>query len=409
MNVELSNFKQIKCDKDDTGYQVQFTIDGRIPGVFNGLSGWGIYVKTPNGPNLPFYAKESSDYYPPMEKTFTCDIRVDESEIRVEGTKKVAKVTVTPFYSLWNDLGLSFLDSEAYTITINDGLLQFKDLIWDNYYYANDNVYGTLLAVVEVPSGQEVDLSAYESCGIWMTNNITGMEYYSDLQENGSMQFYIPLEIPRDEFEKDYDSFTATCDKILLSTYAVDKDGNITWNDERVADIVYDVPPSFTYTKASITGIQVIERDEDNRPKRYRTDYSYGMDIIGAFWISAVQYRFYSTVTYGWNGSTNWATVPMDASYSGNSAIEYDKDRNISHTEYTRMQLTDGSMLNSTNSLVFGGTPSNPTVYIGGKPSQAPAINVGRGEVKEVFTSPFEIVKEKAIIRNRITKSPEGR
>ena len=127
MNVELSNFKQTKCNKDATGYQVQFTIDGRIPGIFNGLSGWGIYVKTPNGPNLPFYAKESSDYYPPTEKTFTCNIRVDESEIRVEGTEKVADVTITPFYSLWNELGLSYLESEVYTITINNGLLTCPD------------------------------------------------------------------------------------------------------------------------------------------------------------------------------------------------------------------------------------------------------------------------------------------
>ena len=134
------------------------------------------------------------------------------------------------------------------------------------------------------------------------------------------------------------------------------------------------------------------------------------MDVIGAFWMSAIQYQTYSTSSYHWNGSSNWVTIPMDASYtSDNGYMEYGSDVNMSHTLYFRIELTDGSILNSTNSLVFGGVPSNPTIYIGGEPSQAPAINVVREDVlsKEVFTSPFEIVKENTIIHNRIT-SKEG-
>lgn len=296
------------------------------------------------------------------------------------------------------------------SIDFPEFLLQFKELTWGDWFYANDNVYGTMLAIIEVPSDEDVDLSAYESYGVYVKNNITGEEKYYSVQENRSMRFKIPLEIPRDEFEKDYDSFSATCDKILFSTYTKDKEGKVTLYDEREPEIIYDMPPSITFTKASITGTQVIERDDENRPKRYRTDYSFGMDVIGAFWMSAIQYQTYSTSSYHWNGSSNWVTIPMDASYtSDNGYMEYGSDVNMSHTLYFRIELTDGSILNSTNSLVFGGVPSNPTIYIGGEPSQAPAINVVREDVlsKEVFTSPFEIVKENTIIHNRIT-SKEG-
>lgn len=362
-----------------------------------GIADWGYVYRDPNGKTKRISLMQFGTSY--------TDTRYDYYR-----NEPKSQVCLYPYVKYEGDTEYYDGEPQEYELKYSVPPLQFEELMWADMQYANDNVYVTMLAAVEIPTGQDVDLSTYESCGVCVTNYITGWEYYYDLQENGSMVFWIPLEIPRDEFEKDYDSFTATCDKILFSTYAVDEDGIIIWNDEREADIVYNVPPSVTYTKASITGIQVIERDEDNRPKRYRTDYSYGMDIIGAFWISAIQKRFYSTSTYGWNGSTNWATIPGDVSYSGNSAIEYDKDSNISHTEYIRMQLTDGSTLNSTNSLVFGGVPSNPTVYIGGEPSQTPAINVVREEVKEVFTSPFEIVKENAIIRNRITnKALEGR
>lgn len=414
IDVELSNFKQTKCYKENNQYKAQFTIDGSIPELFQDLSGWGIEVKTKSGlyKQLYFANENDIDYYPPIEKSFTCDITIEDGDITDYGIERIAEIKITPFVSYRNSLPpLIYLDEKNYTITVKDNPpLQFKELMWGNVFYANDNVYGTVLAVVEVPPGQDVDLSAYESCGVWMTNNITGMEYYADIQENGSMQFLIPLEIPRDEFEKDYDSFTATCDKILFSTYAVDEDGNIIRNDERVADIIYDVPLGITFKEASITGTQVIKRDEDNRPEMYRTDYSFVMDVTGVFWISAIQFRDYSTISNYWNGYSNWATVSADASYTLKSYIEYDADVNMSHTHYFRMQLTDGSIINSTNSLVFGGVPSNPTIHIGGEPSQAPAINVVREDAKEVFTSPFEIVKENAIIRNRITnKAIEGR
>lgn len=117
-NVELSNFKQTECTKGDTDYKVQFTIDGRIPGIYQDLSGWGIYVKTQYGPEQRFYAKEASDFYPPTEKTFTCDITIDESEIKKEGNDKVAEVKITPFYHQWNDTAPIFLDSETYIIKI---------------------------------------------------------------------------------------------------------------------------------------------------------------------------------------------------------------------------------------------------------------------------------------------------
>ena len=127
-NVYLSNFKQTKCTKGDTGYQVQFTIDGQITGVFTDLADWGIYVKPKNGAETRYYDKESStDYYPPTNKTFTCVVTIDESEIATSGEDKVAEVTITPYMKLYNDFNPIYLESEKYTVKLTDGLLSCPD------------------------------------------------------------------------------------------------------------------------------------------------------------------------------------------------------------------------------------------------------------------------------------------
>ena len=116
--VELSNLKQNECFKTNTGYEVSISIDGNIPGVFNDLSNWGICVKTQNGPEQRYYAKNDNNVYPPTNTTFNCEIVIDQSEITKEGDNITSVVTITPFYSLWNAITPSFFDSKRYRIAL---------------------------------------------------------------------------------------------------------------------------------------------------------------------------------------------------------------------------------------------------------------------------------------------------
>lgn len=123
-DVKLSNFKQIECNhKEDGTYSAIFTIDGSISGLFQELSGWGFEVKTKTGSfRKRFDAKENvEDYYPPLEKSFTCDVTFNSKDIEDYDIEKIAEISITPYISFWNSVSPLFLDEKKYTITISDG------------------------------------------------------------------------------------------------------------------------------------------------------------------------------------------------------------------------------------------------------------------------------------------------
>ena len=124
INVELSNFMQIKCVKENGKYKAQFTIDGSIPGTFEELSGWGIDIKTNSGSyEQRYYAKESNDYYPPLEKTFNCEVTIGENDIVNYGIERIAEISITPYVTYWNSMPpITYFDSQNYSITINDDI-----------------------------------------------------------------------------------------------------------------------------------------------------------------------------------------------------------------------------------------------------------------------------------------------
>ncbi len=125
MCVELSNFKQLSCEREGGKYNVQFTIDGKIPGLFDNLATWGFDVKSKTGSyESRHYANKSTEsYIPPTEKSFTCNISFTESDIETIGGEKLADVIITPFVSFRNSLPpMEFYEAQNYTVTITTGL-----------------------------------------------------------------------------------------------------------------------------------------------------------------------------------------------------------------------------------------------------------------------------------------------
>ena len=67
-----------------------------------------------------------------------------------------------------------------------------------------------------------------------------------------------------------------------------------------------------------------------------------------------------------------------------NGKLTYSSNSNMSHTSYFQMYLHNGSIKNSTNSLVFGGSPGSPTISIGGAP---PAYASAKNSTRKVVSS----------------------
>lgn len=123
MTVELSNFKQVKCEKHGDEYNVQFTIDGKIPELFDDLAGWGIKVSAKSKSKdwgLYYATKENPEsYFAPAENTFTCDIKITEDDITDGGIVRIAKVIITPFISYRGGILADYLEDKSYTLIIS--------------------------------------------------------------------------------------------------------------------------------------------------------------------------------------------------------------------------------------------------------------------------------------------------
>lgn len=270
-------------------------------------------------------------------------------------------------YPLVKYLGMELIAEPSAVVSTP---LQFKEIKQDYTTYADDKVTASMKAVIEVPSGEDVDLSSYKSYGVYVKNNITGREDYYSVQENGSMEFWITLDIPRSEFETDYSSFTATCDKFLFATYTIDKDGNTNRNDEQEPKIIYDQKPSLTFTSASMGSVstQTYQDDEGNEYLHYSVPYWFDFNVEGAFWIDYVQYTIYGD---GWTYNGGNPIIVYDGPYSYESSMGYYQGSNLSTVDFYTITLTNGSTMRSSNSMLFGGADANPTISVGGAPNFA--------------------------------------
>lgn len=123
VDVTLSNFKQVSSYIEDGKTKVRITFDGNVPGQCSELSGWGFIVKTKSGSFEQMLVSKDNidDLYPPLQKSFTCDITLEENDIIDNGTERIAKIIITPYFSLRNSLILfNYLDDLNYTVLIKN-------------------------------------------------------------------------------------------------------------------------------------------------------------------------------------------------------------------------------------------------------------------------------------------------
>lgn len=271
-------------------------------------------------------------------------------------------------YPLVKYLGMELIAEPSAVVSTP---LQFKEIKQDYTTYADDKVTVSMKTVIEVPSDEDMDLSSYKSYGVYVKNNITGREDYYSVQDNGSMEFWITLDIPRSEFETDYSLFTATCNKFLFATYTIDKDGKINRYDEQEPQIIYDQKPSLTFTNVQVGSPTAYPQYDDNGEflyNYYSAALQFDFNVEGAFWMNYVQ-----SFVYGgdWEDNEGPIEIVNDGTYSNPSDMGYPDGSDMYFTYSYHIYLNNGSSISSNNSVVFGGTPTSPSASIGGVPSHA--------------------------------------
>lgn len=179
-------------------------------------------------------------------------------------------------------------------------------------------------------------------------------------------------------FEKDYSNFVATMEIDAQFWYVPYAIGKTYYKDLEPRSVTYDQKPSITFTSVSVNSTEVTSYDEENDVTRYKTQYSFDCDIKGTFWFNTIQFQIYSD---HWNNNWSSQTVSDDGSYTMTGYMTYGSNSSMNHTGFYQMYLHNGGTKSSSNSLIYGGVPGNPSISIGGTPAYAPARKVAKKDV----------------------------
>lgn len=171
-------------------------------------------------------------------------------------------------------------------------------------------------------------------------------------------------------FEKDYTNFVATMEIDAQFWYVPHAIGKTYYKDLETKSVTYDQKPSITFTGASIIG-KATGYNDNNEIVLYRTYFSFDFDVVGTFWFTDIQFQIHSNST-NWNTSFPMQSATIDGSYSTNASMDASPNTDVNFIGYYQMYLNNGKTIRSTNSLVFRGSPSNPSVSVGSAPAQAP-------------------------------------
>ena len=119
LGIEFSKYKHIRCGTSESGsgYVAEFSIDAKIPYLFDNMENWGFVIETPTGNYaMPYYAKEDSwATNIPTEKNFKCKLHLVQADIIDRDAERICNFTITPFVEFKNTQPPTarFVDQEA--------------------------------------------------------------------------------------------------------------------------------------------------------------------------------------------------------------------------------------------------------------------------------------------------------
>lgn len=120
LDVEFSNFRQIGCKRGYASYEAQFTIDGKIPYLFDGMENWGLILRTKTESYaMPYYARELEWEDLLTGKNFKCMLRPIGVDVIERGADRISEFTITPFVE-FKDTIIN-LEAKDYTFLVEGG------------------------------------------------------------------------------------------------------------------------------------------------------------------------------------------------------------------------------------------------------------------------------------------------
>lgn len=264
--------------------------------------------------------------------------------------------------------------------------LTLKSISYDDdyYYYTKDNNGYVAYDLTAKISGNTDDIGEFQSCGIYLWNSEKNEsriwhEGLSGAYNNTPINMFIG--VPESNFDKRDDSrYYAEATKYYFGVYVQFNDGSYYMCDPVPCKFVYNRKPSYRYTSVGPISVSVVgsEVNEDGETIiEYNAEHAVSYFYEGVFWIDSIQswceggtWEFTDT---GEKYAEPWTpTRDIDASDSSRS-LHYWSTSDMYHSVWKVITTKSGETLSS-NSLVYGGSPENPTVSIGGARTYASSI-----------------------------------
>lgn len=334
---------------------------------------WKLYYENDLG-NKIFY--DSRTYEEPSISTpntadFDFQINFHVSHI-INGQKKI-KLGLAIFNE--NNQLLIASEPKIYILTYESMALtaiSYKD---NYYYFEKDGTSYIAYNCTANISGNTTVIENFSSCGIYIHESDTGDNYkwYENLSgnyNNEDIDFFIGFNISN--FENiDYARYYAESTNCSFGVYVEFNDGTYFYSEPKSCTFVYQREPSYKYLSTGQMTASVTGSYEDNNGKtitKYIAEHPFSYAIDGALWIenfqSLMEGENWVFTNTGEKYSESW-TPNRDHKYDDTRTLTYNSDTSMYLTVYVKM-ITKSGKTEYSNSLVYRGTPENPTVSIGG-------------------------------------------
>lgn len=193
---------------------------------------------------------------------------------------------------------------------------------------------------------------------------------YPDYIQVSSLSTPLTYTLPIEKegfYEKNYNTFEAKATGYYIGTYIQLKNGNIISLDEQeIQGLVYNEKPSITFTQADCKGTWVAEYDNNGEIEKYHTSFRFFYDVKGSFWFDTIQFN---VIPNDWQYYWESQTISEDGFFFTEKTLKNGVRSSMNHTGFYKMYLHNGDTKQSTNSIIFGGSPNHPSISIGGAPS----------------------------------------
>ena len=301
----------------------------------------------------------------------------------------------------------------------------------DYYYYESDGVNYVAYDCTANISGNTMAIENLYSCGIYLHDYSTGGnykwgdEYLYGNYDNEDIDFSIG--VPISKFDKlNYENYIAEATKYGFGVYIEYNDGTYYLSEPKACTFVYDRIPYYEYLSVGAMSVSVTDSYEDDNGEtvlRYRAEHPVSYAIDGALWIEYIQdiieegdWHFTNTgEQYGESWAPNW-----DYKYDSTRVCTYSSKTNMYHIVCMKIVTKSGETIYS-NSLIYGGTPENPTVSIGGTRASSVVVDnndKGCGSKANIMSCGYsdgmaikdiEITKDKVMRTDNLKQIPKNK